>query len=552
MSTLEYLTDGEAIEKISKLRSTLETACYRNNIRSILTLIEAYELARMSPGTIELTGMPVYQPMGQGLPINTNVLLFNDGEVVGRCAAARKIVGESGVDEEKYAGLVREAVYQTRKKTVYHTEAIIGLEQDFMVKAHLLIPEGHENILYNWLLNFQYLNNIYTEMYQDSKEFPERDIFIYSDPDWTHPDHPLGLTYFDPNNNCAVLLGMRYFGEFKKGTLTLAWGTAVRNGFVSCHGGLKRYNLSHNKDSKEDFVVAVFGLSGSGKSTITHSDHNGKYDITVLHDDAFIINDKEKYAIALEPSYFDKTADYPMGCPDNKFILTVQNNGAVKMRDGHRYLLSEDTRNGNGRALKSKLWSPTRVDRIDETINAVFWLMKDPALPPVLRLTETSLGAIMGATLATKRTSAERLAPGVDPKALVIEPYANPFRTYPLAMDYHKFKALLDSGVDCFILNTGNFMGKEVTKELTLDIISRIVEQRASFCKWHKFSSIEIMEIPGFETDLSDDNYRDSLKSSFNDRKEFIRSRKDTKGGFDKLPADALLALELVIKELHG
>ena len=42
----------------------------------------------------------------------------------------------------------------------------------------------------------------------------------------------------------------------------------------------------------------------------------------------------------------------------------------------------------------------------------------------------------MGATLATKRSSAERLAEGVDPNKLVVVPYANPFRTYPLSNDY--------------------------------------------------------------------------------------------------------------------
>ncbi len=551
MSTLDFLTDEKITGKISRLRTTIETACYGNNVKSILTLIEAYEMARHSPGTIELTGMPIYQPMGQGLPINSNVLLFNDGAVVGRCAAARKIAGEPGVDQEIYSSLVREAIFNTRKRTIYHTEAIIGLEKDFMVKTHLLIPEGHENILYNWLLNFQYLNNIYSEMYRDSRPFQEGDIFIFSDPDWCHPDHPLGLTYFDPNNNCAALLGMRYFGEFKKGTLTLAWGTAVRNGFASCHGGLKRYNLSHTEDMGEDFVVAVFGLSGSGKSTITHSDHDQRYDITVLHDDAFIINIKEKYAIALEPSYFDKTADYPMGCPDNKFILTVQNNGAMKMKDGRLGLLSEDIRNGNGRAIKSKLWSATRVDRIDEKINAIFWLMKDPTLPPVLKLTDTSLGAAMGATLATKRTSAERLAPGVDPEALVIEPYANPFRTYPLGLDYEKFKGLLDTGVDCYILNTGDFMGNKVTKEITLDIIGQIVERKSCFSKWGNFSAIHIMEIEGFHSDPSDKAYNEKLMARFLDRRDYVKSREKEKGGFDILPEDALESLEKVIKELN-
>ena len=40
---------------------------------------------------------------------------------------------------------------------------------------------------------------------------------------------------------------MRYFGELKKGTLTLAWSIANRNGYACCHGGQKRYNLENGK-----------------------------------------------------------------------------------------------------------------------------------------------------------------------------------------------------------------------------------------------------------------------------------------------------------------
>ncbi len=53
---------------------------------------------------------------------------------------------------------------------------------------------------------------------------------------------------------------------------------------------------------------------------LTHAKHKDKYDVTVLHDDAVVINVKEKYAIALEPAYFDKMQDYPMGCEDNKYL----------------------------------------------------------------------------------------------------------------------------------------------------------------------------------------------------------------------------------------
>ena len=546
MTTKEFFTNSEEVKKLmSAARATITAPFFGNNVEKIENVTEAYELAQESCGTIELTGMPVYEPEKIGLPAGANQLLFNDGTVVGRCAAARKIVGEPNCDLKVLLPVIREAVYGTRDRLMYNCETVVGLDKDFMIKAHLLIPEGFENIMYSWMLNFQYFNEEYKKMYADSKDIPEGDIYVFSDPDWSHPDFPYGLTFFDPEHNCAAILGMRYFGEHKKGTLTLAWGSAARNGYASCHGGMKRYNL----DGGKSFQVAVFGLSGSGKSTITHAKHDGKYDITVLHDDAFIINTKDKYTIALEPAYFDKTADYPIGCEDNKYILTQQNAGAIMKEDGLVYSVTEDIRNGNGRAVKSKLWSPNRVDRIDQPINAIFWLMKDPTIPPVVKLSGASLGAAMGATLATKRTSAERLAAGVDPNALVVEPYANPFRVYPLSMDYERFKHLIEDGVDCYILNTGEFMGTKVKKEHTLGIIESIVEGSAKFHKWGNLDDIQIMDIEGFDASFDNKEFAEQFKARMQDRIAFVKSRETEKNGIDKLPADALEALENVVKQ---
>ncbi|MBC7324551.1 MAG: phosphoenolpyruvate carboxykinase, partial [Moorella sp. (in: Bacteria)] len=86
MSTIGYLQDGfESVQ--SRIRTTVETPFYGNNVVPVTTLKEAYFLAKESPGSIELTGMPVYEPEKQGLPEGANVLLLNDGAVVGRCAA---------------------------------------------------------------------------------------------------------------------------------------------------------------------------------------------------------------------------------------------------------------------------------------------------------------------------------------------------------------------------------------------------------------------------------------------------------------------------------
>ncbi len=543
---------GKGKPGFAKTRSIIEAAFYGNNVVKINSLKEAYNLAKNSPGTI-VTDMPVYNPEAIGLDKDAKVLLFNDGSITGRYAAARRIQGEPGVDNEKLDKILMDAVYDTRWKKMYHAEAYIGLDKEFMVKAHLLIPEGEENILYNWLLNFQYINDTYLNMYNDSKPIGnEPDIYIFSNPQWKGTDQTdvcdgKCLAYFSTETNCAAILGMRYFGEHKKGTLTIAWAIANRNGYASCHGGQKEYTLDNGKK----FVASVYGLSGSGKSTITHAKHDGKYKVLVLHDDAFIINSDTCASIALEPSYFDKTADYPTGCKDNKYLITVQNCSATKDENGNVVLVTEDIRNGNGRAIKSKLWSPNRVDKLDSPVNAIFWIMKDPTLPPIVKLNGPSLAAVMGATLATKRSSAERLAPGVDPNALVVEPYANPFRTYPLANDYAKFKKLFaEKKVDCYIINTGDFMGKKVQKEDTLGVIEAVVDGTAKFEKWGPFSDIEIYKWKGFEPDLNDENYLQQLKARMLDRLNFVQSRETFKGGYDKLPEDALQAIEKVVNEL--
>ena len=533
----------------SKTRSIIETAFYGNNVVKVNNVEMAYELAKKSPGTI-ITDLPIYKPKELGLPSDAKVLAFNDGSITGRYKPARRIAGEKKTDTDALDKIVMDAVYDTRYKKMYHAECVIGLDQDFMVKAHLLIPEGEENLLLSWMLNFQELNDKYLRMYKNSKVYKkESDIFIFSDPQWkgtkeVQVSDPKCLAYFTPEANCAAILGMRYFGEHKKGTLTLAWAIAERNGFLSCHGGLKQYQL----EDGSIYVASVYGLSGSGKSTLTHAKHGGKYNVVVLHDDAFIINTENGSAIALEPTYFDKTADYPANSPDNKYLLTMQNVGATIDDLGLIVPVTEDIRNGNGRAIKSRFWSPNRVDKINKPINGIFWIMKDPTLPPILKIKDAELASAMGATLATKRTSAERLAPGVDPDALVYEPYANPFRTYPLIQDYEKFRDLVkEKNVECYIINTGDFMGKKVTKEVTLGILESIVERRATFHKFGEYDELEVLEVPGFQVNFEMPNHKFYFKMGLEKRLAFLRSL----DGLDSLPKEASKAIYNIYSQIE-
>ena len=524
----------------SKMRSTIETAFYGNNVTPVTSVTQAYQLAAEEPGVIVLD-MPVYKPCEQGLPTDAKVLVTNDGKTTGRYAKARRIIGDEGIDEVELANIARDAVYDSRDKEWISAEAIVGLDKKFTARAHLMIPKDHASILYSWIMNFKFFDAAVKEFYNDSLEIPEGDIYIYSDPDYIVPGHPGGLAIFDPAHNCAMILGMRYFGEHKKGTLTLAWSLANRLGYVACHGGMKRYNLENGKS----YTIGVFGLSGSGKSTLTHEKHDGRYDISILHDDAYIINTEDLSSIALEPTYFDKMQDYPVEHPANEFLLTLQNVGVTMDEEGRKVVLAEDVRNNNGRAIKSQFWTDNRVNYVDEPVNAIVWLMKDKTLPPILKIDDPVLASTMGATLATRRSTAEKLDAHVDPNALVIEPYANPFRTYPLALDYESYKKLFsECGVECYIMNTGFFLDNKVPKEVTLDLLERLVEGTLEFKPFYKYPNLEYVEVPGFEPPFQVREYHHQLHKAFEFRYDYVEN---LIGHKNELPEEVLEVLKTLM-----
>ena len=524
----------------SKLRSTIETAFYGNNVKPVTSVAEAYTLATQEPGVI-LLDMPVFKPEEQGLPADAKILVTNDGKTTGRYAKARRIIGDEGIDEVELAGIARDAVYDSRNKEWISTQVVVGLDTKFTARAHLMIPKDHACIMYSWVMNFKFFDDAVKEFYNNSKDIQEGDIYIYSDPDYVVPGHPGGLAIFDPAHNCAMILGMRYFGEHKKGTLTLAWSLANRYGYVACHGGMKRYNLKNG----ESFTIGVFGLSGSGKSTLTHEKHDGRYDISILHDDAYIINTNDLSSVAMEPTYFDKIQDYPVEHPANKYLLTLQNVGVTLDENGNKVVLAEDVRNNNGRAIKSQFWTDNRVNHVDEPVNAIVWLMKDKTLPPILKIDDPVLASTMGATLATRRSTAEKLDANVDPNALVIEPYANPFRTYPLVRDYESYKKLFkECGVDCYIMNTGFFLEKKIPKEVTLDLLERLVEGDLQFEPFGAYENLSYVEVPGFEPPFDVREYHHQLHQAFEFRSEYVEKLKD---GKNELPHEVLDVLKTLM-----
>ena len=105
------MTTSNNVDFITTYRTIAETAFYTNNVEHVLTPKEAYNLALKNPGTI-VTDHKIINPEEQGLPKDAKILVFNDGEIVGRTATARRIHGVDDLENEDYfQKIIREAMY---------------------------------------------------------------------------------------------------------------------------------------------------------------------------------------------------------------------------------------------------------------------------------------------------------------------------------------------------------------------------------------------------------------------------------------------------------
>lgn len=483
-------------KQTSSFQAIIKTVFYGNNVKKV-GLPECYELARKQPGVI-VTDHPMYKAKEMGLPADAKVLVVNDGAILGRTAKARVLVPKMGADKGKYETILREAVYDMGSKPLVYANAYMGLDPDCMVKVHYLTTERHAINALNVCLNFQHETPEYLEAYAKStKLHGETDVIMIADPDWKHPDFPIGLVIIDSEHNAVAVLGLRYFGEMKKNLLTFGWTIGVRAGMVACHAGIKEFHLTEGNSS-----MAVFGLSGSGKSSLTNSAfHEGaiKTDqgekVTVIHDDAFNIDMAHNKSIVLEPNLFDKTDGTEAGSKDIDFWMTGMNQMVTLDATGKKVIFPTDIRNRNGRAIKSREWLLNLADT-GPMPNYVCYLMKDTTLPPITFISNHRLAVAMGASLATMRTSAENVAES-EMNRLVFEPFANPFRVYPLTLDCERFEELFKRGAVGIILNTNKFYGSQskeidIPKELTLPMVVHLARGKMDVEDWGIYPGLRL------------------------------------------------------------
>ncbi|MDD4224548.1 MAG: phosphoenolpyruvate carboxykinase (ATP) [Candidatus Cloacimonetes bacterium] len=561
-----------SLKEMSPIRAIAETLMNSHKVRKI-DIREAYEMARNQPG-VTVTDLPVYPEFIKLHNLPTDAMVLDDchGNILGRTAKARRFYHRLDASKKnKLEGDFREAVWQMQHYPLVKAEAVLGLDKDLMLKATFITTESDIANVYNWLVNFAPYEQL-REQYEASPKLPIQDIIIVAFNEWTCDDpfyNNVGapqLALVDEKHNVIVNLGMRYFGERKKGTLTLAWTSGIRIGMAACHGGIKELDFGTCDDPRFHELgkrsIAFYGLSGTGKSSHTNSHDNAGtmpagVSKVVLHDDAFQIDLENKICRVWEPTLFDKTDSRPPDHPDWKYTLAVMNHAIVEL-DGKRLPVGQDARNQNGRALLDRALLGNYVNRCAFP-KALVWLMKDSVLPPILKLDDKHLAIAMGAALMTQRNRAENVTEE-DLKKLVFEPFANPFRVYELHRDVEAFIHVADNGADFYCFNSRGYWKESdealeaIPLKTSLTLQTAILLDQLEWEPWSVLpgamiptrASVEKI-LPGYYDRYDPakrgnlDKYRDLLHDRFQQRRDFLLgSDLQEKPELQKLVVDAL------------
>ena len=234
--------------------STVEAVTARTiRARSILKDLSGEELralARSGEKTTEY-GSPVYATRIKNRSAKKTYVV-SDGVQVG--------IMQQAIDGGRAAEKIREVQEALSKMDLIQVDRRMGMSPEAPIHCRLYVPKDYARIAYMW-----------HNMLFPSDSSKEPDFISVYVPDW-----PETLIFLDVNQGYTYILGTDYPGEAKKSMLRQAMYWIKRRGGLGLHAGSKILRVTGPDGKLRDVGFLLFGLSGTGKTTLTLHDHGLK------------------------------------------------------------------------------------------------------------------------------------------------------------------------------------------------------------------------------------------------------------------------------------
>ncbi|MFC2013534.1 phosphoenolpyruvate carboxykinase [Chloroflexota bacterium] len=335
-------------------------------------------------------------------------------------------------------------------------------------------------------------------------EGQEPDFVSLAVPEW---DEKKVLVF--PEIGLTIILGTDYKGEQKKSMLRQVMYWAKKEGNLGLHAASKIVRVFRG-DQLTDFGFLLFGLSATGKTTLSCHSHWLHFPETVrIRQDDVVILRRDGSAVGTEESFYMKTESLELSAQPLLYAAALSprailENVFVEPKTG-KVDFFNTTLTSNGRGMVKRKDIAFTDDKIDlEQVNSIIFITRRYDItPPVVRLSREWAAAafMLGESIETSAGDPTQAG-----KALRVVG-TNPFIVGSYADEGNMFLSILRENPDiqCFVLNTGTIGGMERGQKITVRDSAKILEMIArDKISWQRddFWGYDIpSEIPGVELD---------------------------------------------------
>jgi len=397
--------------------------------------------------------------------------------------ALRLGMGQQAIEPEKAREVARAVLGYLKNQEVVRVDRNMG-EGPGAIPSTLYVTAGFARIALMW----------HKSLFPRAPGDP-RMTSVYV-PEW-----PERLIMVDPEEAITLILGTDYFGEAKKSFLRMAMYLAKKEGRLGVHAGGKVLRVA--KPGGLDSVgMLLFGLSGTGKTTLTVHDHSLRDpEGVIIRQDDVMMMDPGGSAAGTEDSFYIKTEGLE---PSQRVLYDAARHPEAVLENvavgpGGKVDFLDYTLTTNGRAIvprKTVEGSDSRVD-LDRVDKVVFITRRQDVVGPVARLSHEQGAAffMLGESIETSAGDPSRAGQSKR------EVGTNPFIIGPEGHEGNRFLEILraNPGIECFLMNTGAVGPAKIPVAASAAIIREIARGTITWEEDPVWGYLSPREVPGLD-----------------------------------------------------
>ncbi|MBU2100041.1 phosphoenolpyruvate carboxykinase, partial [Candidatus Micrarchaeota archaeon] len=380
------------------------------------------------------------------------------------------------IEEKETEELAEKVLDYLKDKELIQMDKTMCSNSDYELACRLYTTKENAKLPFMW--NFM--------LFPSKKKEPE--LISIHVPEW-----PETKIFCYPKQGITFCLGSDYFGEVKKSFLRMTmFYHKIHSKGLGFHAGSKSLTVKDKEGKLKEVGMIMFGLSGTGKTTLTIHDHGlqGEEKTSIRQDDV-VLMDEKGFCAGTEFGFFIKTegldssqkvlydaAVKPSAIFEN---VKIKENGIIDFNDfeltsNGRGVLPRDSVKGAGKEVDLK-----KADKI------IFITRREDIVPVIAKLNAEQAAAFFMLGESIETSAGDPSKAGQSKR----EVGTNPFIVGKEAEEGNRLLEILKNNpdIECFLMNTGGIgrtgfgKGKNISIKLSTDVMKFIAK---GTIKWKK------------------------------------------------------------------